>query len=298
MSVVRKPAVVCNPAAVEDVDRLAKEIRTRCTAVGAADPLWFETTPDDLGTEQSRQAVEAGADLVLACGGDGTVAACAGTLAGTEVALALIPVGTGNLLARNVGVPLDEEAALDAAFGPHRRRLDVLGSDDRRFLVMAGLGFDAALIRDTDDDAKARVGWPAYLAGAARALRRTPRASYRITVDDGPALQRRAVGVLVGNVGRLQAGLRALPDAKPDDGVLDIGILTPRSWHDWPVLLLRLLARRPDSGSQAEILSGQRVVVSCDQDMPLEYDGDYFGRASALRVQVLPGAIMVCVPES
>ncbi|PZS14517.1 MAG: diacylglycerol kinase [Pseudonocardiales bacterium] len=298
MTAVRRPAVVCNPASVEDIDLLAKQIRTRCSALGAADPLWYETTPEDLGAGQSRQALAAGADLVLACGGDGTVAACAGILAGTGVPLALVPVGTGNLLARNVAVPLDPEAALDVAFGPHRRHLDVLESADHRFVVMAGLGFDAALIRDTDDEVKARIGWPAYLAGAARAVRRTPPASYTITVDDGPALQRRALGVLVGNVGRLQAGLRVLPDAKPDDGVIDVGVLEPRRWRDWPVLALRILARRPDSGPQAEILRGRQVQISCDQEVPLEYDGDHVGQTRALRVHVLNEALVLCVPPS
>ncbi|MFN2518868.1 MAG: diacylglycerol kinase family protein [Jatrophihabitantaceae bacterium] len=296
MSRVRKPAVVCNPAAVEDIEQLAKEILARCSALGAADPLWFETTPEDPGGGQARQALAAGADLVLVCGGDGTVAAGAGVLAGTDVAMALVPVGTGNLLARNVGVPLDLGPALDVAFGADRRCLDVLESDDHRFLVMAGLGFDAALIRDTDDKAKARLGWVAYLGGAARAVRRTPAASYTITVDDGVALHRRGVGVLIGNVGRLQAGLRALPDAKPDDGVLDVGVLEPRTWHDWPMLVLRLLAGRPDSGPQAEIFRGRRVEISCDQQVPLEYDGDYVGETAALNVHVLAGALTLCAP--
>jgi len=298
MSSVRKPAVVCNPATVGDVERLAKEIRSRCSAVGAADPLWFETTPDDPGAGQARQALEADADLVLVCGGDGTVAACARTLAGTDVAMALVPAGTGNLLARNLAVPLDLESALDAAFAPDRRRIDVLESDDHHFLVMAGLGFDAALIRDTDEDAKARIGWPAYLAGAARAIRRTPSVGFTITVDGAPALRRKALGVLVGNVGRLEGGLLVLPDAKPDDGVIDIGVLAPRTWHDWPVLLLRILVRRPDSGPQAEILRGRRVEISCDREVPLEYDGDYAGDASVLSVHVLAGALVLCAPPS
>ena len=298
MSPVRRPAVICNPAAVEDVERLAKEIQARCEAAGAADPLWLETTPEDPGGGQTRQALASGADLVLVCGGDGTVAACAGAMAGSDVALALVPVGTGNLLARNLGVPLELDAALAVAFGPDRRRLDVLESDEHRFVVMAGLGFDAALIRETDEDAKARIGWLAYVAGAARAIRRTPRAQFTITVDGAPAMSRQARGVLVGNVGQLQAGMRVLPGAKPDDGMLDVGVLTPRTWHDWPVLLLRILARRPDAGPQAEIVRGRRVEITCDRTVPLEYDGDDSGDASALRVRVLAGAIVLCGPPS
>ncbi|MDT4910738.1 MAG: hypothetical protein QOI69_3979, partial [Pseudonocardiales bacterium] len=125
-----RPAVVCNPSVVDDIDQLRKAISVRC----ATDPLWFETTPEDPGAGQIRQALDAGADLVLVCGGDGTVAACAGALAGTDVALALVPVGTGNLLARNLDLPLEIEPALDVAFGPSRRQLDVLEAGDRRFV--------------------------------------------------------------------------------------------------------------------------------------------------------------------
>jgi len=294
MSPVRRPAVVCNPAAVDDVELLAKQIRSRCPGAGAADPLWFETTPEDPGAGQTREALAAGADLVLACGGDGTVAACASVLANTDVALALVPVGTGNLLARNLDVPLDLEAALDVAFGTDRRSIDVLEAGDQRFVVMAGLGFDAALIRQTSDEAKARMGWLAYVSGAARAVRRTPRARYTITVDDAPAVHRQAIGVLVGNVGRLQGGLLVLPDAQPDDGVIDVGVLEPRHWYDWPTLVARILVRRPASGPQAEILRGRRIEISCDRSVPVEFDGEDAGDATAMSVHVLAGAIVLC----
>jgi len=294
MSNVCRPAVVCNPASVDDVELLAKQVRARCSAAGAAEPLWYETTPDELGGAQTRQALDAGADLVLACGGDGTVAACAGALAGTDVALGLIPAGTGNLLARNLDVPLDVDAALDIAFGPKRRRIDVLESGERRFVVMAGLGFDAALIRETGDEAKAKMGWLAYVGGAARAMRHTPRAHFTITVDDAPAVRREALGVLIGNVGRLQGGLLVLPDAQPDDGVIDVGVLEPRAWYDWPVLLARILARRPDSGPQADVLRGRRVEISCDRSVPTEFDGDDAGDATEMSVRVLAGALVLC----
>jgi diacylglycerol kinase family enzyme len=289
-----RPAVVCNPSVVDDIDQLRKAIGARC----AVDPLWFETTPEDPGAGQVRQAVDAGADLVVVCGGDGTVAACAGALAGTDVALALLPVGTGNLLARNLNLPLEIEPALDVAFGPDRRQLDVLEAGERRFVVMAGLGFDAALIRDTDDSAKAKSGWVAYLAGAGRAMRRTPDVEFTITVDGAAAVRRRALGVLVGNVGQVQGGLRLLPDARPDDGVIDVGVLMPRTWRDWPVLLLHILRGRPDAGRQAEILCGRHVQIVVDQAVPTQYDGEYAGEARGMTVHALTRAITVCVPPS
>ena len=166
---------------------------------------------------------------MLVCGGDGTVAACAGALAGTGVAMALVPFGTGNLLARNLGIPLEMAEALDVAFGPDERTLDVLEAGEQRFVVMAGLGFDAALMRDTDEDLKDRIGWLAYVGGMAKALRRTPRARFTMTIDDGPPETSQAIGVLVGNVGQLQAGITLMPDARPDDGQLDVLVLAPRT---------------------------------------------------------------------
>jgi diacylglycerol kinase family enzyme len=285
-----RPAAVCNPSVVDDIDQLRKAISARC----ATDLLWFETTPEDPGGGQIRQALDAGADLVLVCGGDGTVAVCAGALAGKDVALALVPVGTGNLLARNLDLPLEIEPALDIAFGPGRRQLDVLEAGDRRFVVMAGLGFDAALIRDTDDDSKSKAGWLAYLAGAARAVRGTPSVQFTIAVDGAAAVRRRALGVLVGNVGQVQGGLRLLPGAQPDDGVIDIGVLMPRTWQDWLVLLLRILLGRPDAGRQAEILRGRQVSITVDRMVPTQYDGDYAGEAAQMSVRVLSRAITVC----
>jgi diacylglycerol kinase family enzyme len=207
--------------------------------------------------------------------------------------MAVVPVGTGNLLARNLGIPLEQAEALDVAFGAEERVIDVLEAAEQRFVVMAGLGFDAALIRDTDDDLKDRIGWLAYIGGLTRALRRSPRAGFTITLDDGEPVRTTAIGVLVGNVGQLEAGITLMPDASPDDGQLDVLVLTPRRAKDWPALVWRILRRRPDSGPQAEISRGKQVRITCAVAVPVEYDGDFRGEATELRVEVLPAALTV-----
>jgi diacylglycerol kinase family enzyme len=281
-------AAVLNPAKIVDLAALKAAIVEHC---GNDQPDWYETTEDDTGASQSAAAVAAGARLVLVCGGDGTVAACAGALAGTGVAMAIVPVGTGNLLARNLGIPLEPAEALAVAFGPDERVIDVLEAPEQRFVVMAGLGFDAALIRDTDDDLKQRLGWVAYVGGMAKALRRSPRARFTVTIDDEPPVSGESIGVLVGNVGQLQAGITLMPDASPDDGQLDVLVLAPRTARDWPALVWRILRRRPDSGRQAEILRGKAVTITSDVEVPVEFDGDYRGAATELRVEVLPAAL-------
>lgn len=282
-------AVVVNPVKVSDPDELRRQIAER----SSAETGWWQTTEQDPGAGQAAEAVAAGAKLVLVCGGDGTVAACAGALAGTGVAMAVLPDGTGNLLARNLGIPLDPSEALDLAFGQHQRQLDVLDAGDRRFLVMAGLGFDAALIDETDEDFKAKVGWLAYLGGLARAIRGHRRSSYLIELDGQPPVQHRAIGVLVGNVGDLQGGITLLPDAQPDDGLLDVITLAPHKLLDWPVLIGRILRQRPDAGEQANVMRAQRVRITVGRPVPAEFDGDFAGERTELAVEVLAGALIL-----
>ena len=286
-------AAVLNPAKIEDLAALKAAIAEHC---GPERPSWFETTPDDTGAGQAAAAIAAGARLVVVCGGDGTVAACAGALAGTGVTMAIVPAGSGNLLARNLGIPLELPEALQVAFGSGERVIDVLEAAEQRFVVMAGLGFDAALIRDTDEELKGRFGWLAYLGGMARALRRSPHAQFSIAIDDGLPRRTEAIGVLVGNVGQLEAGITLMPDASPDDGHLDVIVLKPRTAGDWPALVWRILRRRPDAGRQADILRGKRVTISSAVALPIEFDGDFRGEATELRVEVLPAALTLrCV---
>jgi diacylglycerol kinase family enzyme len=288
-----KLAVVLNPATVADRSGLRASIEA---AFPDADRCWLETTVEDPGGGQARKALEFGAELTLICGGDGTLAACAEGFADTGVPVALLPVGTGNLLARNLDVPLELDAALEVAAGAGRRRIDVLVTAQGTALVMAGLGFDAAMIRDTGERAKARMGWPAYVAGAVRALRSTPRARYRIRVDDGPVQAVRALAVLVGNVGQLQGGMAVLPEASPDDGRLDVLVLMPRGAREIAALILRLLRRSTERSPRARTYRGARVQVVADREVPLELDGEYLGEHAALAVEVRPGALTVCVP--
>jgi diacylglycerol kinase family enzyme len=290
-------AVIWNPAKVDDGEALLSEVSKRCAEHGGPEPLTFETTPDDPGAGMARNAIDAGAELVIVSGGDGTVAACAGALANSGVAMGLVPAGTGNLLARNLDIPLDRSRALDIAFGDKRRNLDVLEADGHRFVVMAGLGFDAALIRDTDENLKSKLGWLAYLGGAIRALRRTPQTSFEIAIDETPAVRRKGVGVVVGNVGKLQAGLTLLPDAQPDDGEVDVIVLQPRGVLDWLALVRGGLRGKPDAGGQAEIGRGGRVVVKAEPAVPVEFDGDQHGACEELSVHVLPAALVLCCSE-
>jgi YegS/Rv2252/BmrU family lipid kinase len=187
--------------------------------------------------------VRSGVDLVLASGGDGTITACVGGIAGTGVPLGVLPCGTGNLLARNLGLPLSLDEALAVALTGSNRRLDVGTANGAPFVVMAGIGFDAEMLDGADERLKSRVGWAAYVLSALRHLRERP-VRMTLRADGGPPQRRWASGVVVGNVGSLQGNVRLLPDAVPDDGVLDVAVLAASGWTGWLRLAADVLLRR------------------------------------------------------
>jgi diacylglycerol kinase family enzyme len=294
-----RSAVVINPSKVTDLDQRRREICAALAKAGWAEPLWIETTPEDPGCGQTRQAVADGAQVVFACGGDGTVMACVSELVNTpaavDVALAVIPSGTGNLLAANLGLSSNVQEAVAVATHGVRRRIDVGVVGKRCFTVMAGMGFDAQMLDATPEQLKNRLGWPAYVIAAAKHLRHRPM-RVRIRLDGGTPFRRRARTVLIANVGRLQGGIPLLPDAEPDDGYLDVAVLTPHHLGHWLSLAWGVLRRRPVV-PRMETFRARRVEVTSDREQPRELDGDVIEPGRSLSVSIKPGALCLCVPE-
>jgi diacylglycerol kinase family enzyme len=289
-------AVVVNPSKVIDLDERRKEICAVLAEAGWPEPLWLETTPEDPGRGQTAEAVRGGAEVVFACGGDGTVMACAGTLAGTGVALAVLPSGTGNLLATNLSLPTRVADGVRVATAGTRRCIDLGTCGRTDFTVMAGMGFDAQMIGAASEDMKRRIGWYAYVLAALRYLRHRP-VRVRIRLDGGTPVRRRARTVLIGNVGRLQGGIPLLPDARPDDGWLDVAVLTPYTVGHWLALAWGVIRRRRVV-PRMETFRAKRVEVYSNRVQPRELDGDLIEPARHLDVTIKPAALWVCVPST
>jgi diacylglycerol kinase (ATP) len=302
-------AVVVNPTKVADLKATQRLVAQVCAEAGWAEPVWWETTPQDPGEGQTRAAIRSGADVVCALGGDGTVRVVGSTLAGTGVALGVLPAGTGNLLARNLFLPLDDLPAAvkvalsgrDLAIDVGRCKLDLTGEDERpaemSFLVMAGLGFDAAIMADVQEGMKDRLGWLAYVAAGARNLR-GPQMKVSLSYDGQPAISRRVRTVLAGNVGRIGGGITLMPDARIDDGYLDTLTLSPHGVVGWTAVAGRVLTRRRGGHERVEHRRCRRLVISVEDPQPVQVDGDVVAKVRSMDIRLDRLALTVRLPES
>jgi diacylglycerol kinase family enzyme len=294
---VSQAAVVVNPVKLDDPEKFRAAVRFAMAGHGWNEPMWLDTTPEDPGEGQARAAAKDGADLVLACGGDGTVTAAAAGLTGTGIPLAVIPLGTGNLLARNLGLPMDLGDALAVALTGSIRQLDAGMANGSLFLAMAGLGLDAKMLDGTSEPVKKRFGWGAYVASALRHLRDRPML-VSLRIDSSPPLRRRASGVIVGNVGALQGGLPLLPDARPDDGRLDLVVFAARGWGSWLAVAMHVLLRRPGESAQVTSRTFAELRIDTDRAQLWELDGEVMGHTRQLVITIRPGTLLLRVPDT
>lgn len=316
----KRAALVYNPIKVEKRMLRASVVRWSKRS-GWRHPLFFETTLDDLGDDAAQQALDEKVDVVLVAGGDGTVRAVAGAVAGSGVPLAIVPSGTGNLFARNLGLPLDDpEIMVAAAFGENVTKTDIGlaritrdGGDveEHAFVVMAGIGLDAAMIANTRPQLKKHVGWVAYVDGAARALPGARPFRVIYSLDESRLHTTRVQSVLFANCGQLPAGIALIPDASVDDGLLDIMVIQPTGWFGWlgvwrkvwwdnSVLRRfhagRLVLERRGRDTSIRYLRGGSMEVATTPPRPIELDGDEFGDGQSIVCSVRPGALLTIRP--
>ena len=314
-------AVIYNPVKV-NLKTLKATVKSAESEAGWSKTLWFETSVLDPGGDVAKQAIAKGANVVLAAGGDGTIRAVAESLRGTDVPLALLPSGTGNLLARNMSLVLDNLAvSVDTAFTGRARPIDVGVVEAERadgtrsthvFLVMAGLGLDAQMAANTNALLKARVGWIAYIDAIARGVRDNNKVKVRYSLDGGPVASASVNTVIVGNCGLLPGNIQLLPDAVIDDGVFDIVALRPGGFVGWVQIYVKLVwengvLRRSTVGRRIirmsrevralRYLRGSDLTLRLEHPEEFELDGDPFGEAIALKAHVDHLGLNVMVPS-
>jgi len=307
-------AIIWNPSKT-DKDALTNGLTV---AVGEGeDPevTWWETTEADPGGDATRRAAESHPDLIVVAGGDGTVRAVAEHLAASEspIQLGVVPMGTGNLLARNLDIPLgDIPAAFIRALTGHARPIDmgwvdvdlVDGQERHGFVVMVGFGIDAHMIAETNDDLKDKAGWLAYVESLGRALAASDVVPFHITVDDQPARDEKGHTLLIANCGTLQGGFTLLPDADPSDGELDYLLLSAEGLGQWVGTLKTMLW---DNGLKRVVTStdettstdtviharARKLEVTLPGPRPFEIDGERIGDTQAFTVNIQPAALYI-----
>ncbi|MGC5628122.1 diacylglycerol/lipid kinase family protein [Georgenia sp. Z1344] len=322
-------AVVVNPSKNVDVDELRTLFRAAAVREGRQEPLWFETTADDPGRGQAEEALRAGASTVVAAGGDGTVRAVAEVLAGTGTPMGVIPLGTGNLLARNLGLPLERTDELvriatteptgpvDVGWLRVRDQGEVPQDEDgilveesgagrdgwHAFTVIAGLGFDADMVHGTDDDLKSRIGWVAYFVGGVKNMVKS-RLKVSVAVDDAEPEHLKIRTVMLANCGLLPGNLVLSPDSRFDDGVLEVVTVDTRfGIVGWANLGISVLAQRAGRrrtgelpGSELLFKPARRVRVVAEDAAHVQLDGDLLSTSGAVEVRVEKGALQMRYP--
>lgn len=296
----QQAAIIINPSKIGDIEDFKAKARTVGANHGWGEPLWLQTTIEDPGYGQTREALDAKVDLIVAAGGDGTIRAVCETAARSGTAIGILPHGTGNLLARNLEIPVNGRDALDVVFGGQDRAIDLAtftpdSGEKTTFMVMAGLGMDAMIMTGVNDDLKKRIGYLAYFVSGVKALT-FPRVKVSITVDDDEPVRFRARTVVVGNVGFLQGGIPLLPEAEIDDGLLDVVIVAPKRFLGWLSIVVRVVTRGKRNNERLTRLRGKKIHIEAEKPVPMQLDGDPAGEGQSITAEVNPGIVLVRVP--
>lgn len=273
--------------------------RNRLEQLAQEEGLTCELDETDLkegATLPAQQAVRDGVGRIIVSGGDGSIAEAAEVVAGTDVVLGVVPGGTGNLLALNLGLSTDPAAAMHTAAGGTIRAIDVGRANGRVFLIVAGIGADAQMVQDADRDLKRRWGVLAYFIAAWRNLGR-PLGRYRITID-GQTFYRRAQTILIGNMGKITGGVELIPGADPADGMFDVAVIRARHFRDVAIVALRAILGRHQTDSLTQTFRGRRITIETNRPQPIEVDGNDIGETRRLDITLQPLALKLACPET
>lgn len=272
------------------------ELRELLHKSGYPEPFWQEVSKSRFAPKAARRAVEHGADLIFVWGGDGTIQRCVDALATKPVTLALLPAGTANLLATNLEIPIDLEQAVEIGLTGDSRKLDVGVLNGHRFAVMGGVGLDAIIMENADGTAKEHFGRLAYIWSGLGAIRKKSK-DVKVQIDGKPWFKGKASCILIGQMNSIGAGLTVFPDASPDDGLLEVGVITAKSFRDWSRLAIRLAVGQPEKSPLTKMSRGTDIEIKFNTPMRFEVDGGARKSRKKHVATIEPGAITVKVPK-
>jgi diacylglycerol kinase family enzyme len=271
------------------------ELRDELGRAGVTGPIWYEVSKSRKAPKRARRAFRDGAEVIFVWGGDGTVQRCVDALAGTQAVLAIVPAGTANLLASNLGIPRDIPGAVQVGLHGHRAALDTGTVNGEHFAVMAGAGLDARMISEADRSMKDHIGRAAYLYTGARNLR-ARRVKATVEVDGRRFFTGRISCILAGNVGKVLGGIEAFAGARPDDGLLELGVVTAKNPVEWARALGRVALGSAEQSPFVEITRGRKFRVRFSRELPYQLDGGARPAISKMTIKVHPGSVTICVP--
>lgn len=302
-----------------DLKKVRRLVSSAIAGAGWEIPLYLKTAANETGGVQALRAIAQKATHIIVVGGDGTVRSVIEEVAksGANVSVGIVPIGTGNVLARNLNLPLsDMELQIQRALFGIAHQIDLglakmIMADGTRvekyFAVMAGLGLDAKIMLHTDQARKRRLGWVAYVEGGLKTLP-IRYESLLVSVDKREPRVLKVVTLLIGNVGWLPGRLSMMPDAAMDDGRLDVAAIGPRRFWNWIDFWSRVtvgnnIVRTSRIGKQLldrtaniktmENMSGVKIRVAPYRDTELQLDGDVVGKISEVEFEAKPRAVIV-----
>ena len=303
LGVPNRVAMVYNPSKSAS-DQAVPLVTQACALFGLQEPKFYETAVDDSGLAAVQQAVKDGAELVLVAGGDGTVRAAAKALMNTDVQMAIIPTGTGNLLARNLELPFNNvQECIYIAFNGQVRPVDVISldlryedgtQDSQVSTVISGAGFDAEIMHSTSDRLKAAAGWLAYTEAGMRKLR-GKRQTVTVTSQGGDPKRYRVRSAMIANCGILTGGINMVPEAVIDDGLLDVALLDPRNLVDWLQVAASTLAPKQKT-PRVTTMQSRSCRMIFEEPLMAQIDGDPIPKTKEIVAEAIPRALQVRVP--
>lgn len=291
----KKAVFIINPASGQgDPNRRISEIKTIAKSYGWTGKTLL-TTKKKNAEVLARNAIADGAKHIVICGGDGTIMEALQAVINTQVVLGIVPLGTGNLLAQNLGLiyPLDE--AINIALLGKIQKIDVGKANDKFFAIIAGIGFDADLMKETKRELKRKYGFFAYLFSSIKAFNKKS-GWYEVSVDGKPSKKFKAKSIMIANMGKLQAGFEAVPNAHYRNGILQIAIIQASTLRSFLNLVANALLGTLQRSPHYTLLTGKSVRVSPLRGAkPYQLDGNHFPPIATLEVEIFPKSVSILV---